>query len=424
MKKKEETRELELFRYGIIAPLVYNEESNVRKFCKEAAEKKYYYKGKDYQYSEDTIRKWYYKYQNDGFDKMGRKIRKDNNESRKLTSKMTEYINLLKSEYPKITTKNIYKKLKDERYTKEEDINIQTFYRYIKNNKMGTKTIATNERRRFEQENPNDCWQADTTYGPYIVEKGNKYRTYLIQIIDDNSRLIMGYGFYYHDNADNVQRVLKKAVEKYGIPKKLYLDNGKNYKNNELEKICARLGIKKIHTHPYDPEAKGKVERCFKTIKEGWMYCQDFNQFHCLEDLEKSYQVYLYEEYINKIHSEIEDTPNNKWHKGIEEIEIRTKTQEELDTAFMNSIIRTVGKDRTVSIDNKLYEVPYKYVREAIEIRYCIDDKEKMWIYENEERKEELKRLNKIDNSKIKRETIIDYSKVINNEEDVEEKEG
>ena len=79
----------------------------------------------------------------------------------------------------------------------------------------------------------------------------------------------MGYGFYYNDNAENVQKVLKKAVEKYGIPKKLYLDNGASYKNNELEKICARLGIKKIHTHAYVPEAKGKVERCFKTIKEG-----------------------------------------------------------------------------------------------------------------------------------------------------------
>lgn len=421
MRKKVEKKELELFRYGVISPLIYKEEVNVRRFCKEAAEKKYYYKGRELQYSEETIRKWYYKYQNCGFDKMGRKKRKDENESRKLTKEMTEYINLLKSEYPKMTTKNIYKRLKEERYVK--DISIQTFYRYIKNNRIGTRVITTTERRRFEQENPNDCWQADTTYGPYIVEKGKKYRAYLIQIIDDNSRLIMGYGFYYNDNAGNVQKVLKKAIEKYGLPKKLYLDNGKNYKNHELEKICARLGIKKIHTHPYDPEAKGKVERCFKTIKEGWMYGQDFNKYHSLEDLEKSYQTYLYDDYINKIHSEIEDTPNNKWHKGIEKVELKMIEADALEEAFMNSIVRTVGKDRTVSIDNILYEVPYKYVKEEIEIRYYVDNKEKMWIYEDNERKEELQKLNKVDNSKIKRATIIDYSKIINKEEDVEEKE-
>ena len=53
--------------------------------------------------------------------------------------------------------------------------------------------------------------------------------------------------------------------------KQIYLDNGKSYKNCQLSLICARLGIKLTHTHPYDPESKGKVERCFKTIKEGWM---------------------------------------------------------------------------------------------------------------------------------------------------------
>lgn len=422
MKKEEEKKELELFRYGIISPLVYEEEKNVRKYCKEASEKKYYYKGKERQYSEETIRRWYYKYKNEGFDKMGRKKRNDLKNSRKLNEETIEYINRLKSQYPRITTKNIYKKLEEERYVKD-DINIQTFYRYIRSNRIGSKIITSQERRRYEQEKPNDCWQADTTYGPYIIEKKNKYRTYLIQIIDDNSRLIMGYGFYYNDNAENVQKVLKKAVEKYGIPKKLYLDNGKSYKNNELEKICARLGIKKIHTHAYDPEAKGKVERCFKTIKEGWMYGEDFNKYHSLEELEKEYQKYLYEEYINKKHSEIGETPNNKWHKGIEKIEIKRKSKEELEEAFMNSKIRKVGKDRTISINNTLYEVPYKYVKEEIEIRYYIEDKDKMWIYENNERKEEIKKLNKVDNSKIKRKTNIDYSKIINKEEDVMEKE-
>ena len=42
-----------------------------------------------------------------------------------------------------------------------------------------------------------------------------------------------------------------------------------------------------------------------------------------------------------------------------------------------------------------------------------------MWIYEKDERKSEVRKLNKKENSKVKRENKIDYSKIVNNEEDV-----
>ena len=178
MAKEEEKKELELFRYGIISPLVYGDEKNVRGYCKRASGRKYYYKGKERQYSEETIRKWYYKYSNEGFDKMGKMVRKDKNKSRKLSEEAINYINELRSKYPKMTTKNIYNRLKEERYI-DEKVDVQSFYRYVRSNRIGSRIITKQERRRYEQERPNDCWQADTTYGPYIVEKGKKYRTYL-----------------------------------------------------------------------------------------------------------------------------------------------------------------------------------------------------------------------------------------------------
>jgi hypothetical protein len=36
------------------------------------------------------------------------------------------------------------------------------------------------------------------------------------------------------DNAVNIQALFKKAVSKYGIPKKLFSDNGETYKNDQL----------------------------------------------------------------------------------------------------------------------------------------------------------------------------------------------
>ena len=412
------TSRLDLFRYGVILPLLTGEESNVRKYCKEESAKPHYYKGKEYYFSEETIRKWYYKYLNEGFDKLNRKKRSDKDIPRKMNEEAINYIIDLKSGYPRITTKKIYERLKEERVV-GKDISINSFYRYMKTNNLRTQVIANKERRRYEKEYPNDTWQADTSYGPYIKVDGKKYRTYLIQFIDDNSRLVVGYGFYFHDNAVNVQKTFKKAIEKYGIPKQIYLDNGKPYSNEQLEIICARLGVKLTHTHAYDPASKGKVERCFKTIKEGWMYARDWNKYGSIEELEEDYGRYLYDEYINKKHSELGDSPNNVGHKGIENTVYKQIEKEKLEECFMNTVIRVVTKDRLVSINNKYYEVPYKYVGSKIELRYYVTNEEEIWVYENNEMKEKCEPLNKKDNSKVKRENNIDYSKLVNNEEDV-----
>ena len=415
MKKNER---VDLFRYGIIAPLITGDAKRINSFCREASQKQYYYKGKSYKFSADTIKKWYYKYKNKGFDDLINKERRDKSSSRKLSEEVINYIIDLRSKFPKMTTKSIYDKLLLERFI-TEDISIQCFYRYIQTNDLKRDIVMRQERRRYEKQHPNDTWQADTTYGPYIKVDGKKYRTYLIHFIDDNSRLVVGHGFFFNDNAINVQKVFKKAIETYGLPKQIYLDNGKSYKNNQLEIICARLGIKLTNTHTYDPEAKGKVERCFRTIKEGWMNNVDWNQFDTIDDLEKNYNEYLYSNYINKVHSELKDTPNNVWHKGIKDTIHKRIKNDKLEEIFMNTIQRKVSNDRIVTINNKLYEVPYKYVGQTIELRYYVEDINEIWIYEKNERKEKCNRLNKRDNSEVKRQSNIDYSKLVNNEEDV-----
>lgn len=416
---KKETR-IDLFRYGIIAPLITGNMVGITRFCNEASKKKYYYNGKEYTFSAETLKKWYYKYKNKGFDALNTKIRNDKEQTRKLSEETVQYIIDLKSKYPKITTKRIYDKLLDENFI-TNDVSIQCFYRYIKTNCSKRNLAVTKERRRYEKEFSNDTWQGDTSYGPYILVNGVKYRTYLIHFIDDHSRMIVGHGFFFHDNAINVQKVLKKAIETYGVPKQIYLDNGKSYKNIQLEIICARLGIKLTHTHAYDPEAKGKVERSFKTIKEGWMYSTDWNKFNSIEELEINYNEYLYNQYINKIHSELKETPNNVWHNDIKNTIHKTIAKEKLEEIFMHTITRKVSNDRTISFNNILYEVPYEYVGQEIELRYYVNNEEELWIYNKGKKCEKCNLLDKWSNSKVIRKNSIDYSKIVNNENDVVE---
>lgn len=105
--------------------------------------------------------------------------------------------------------------------------------------------------------------------------------------------------------------------------------------------------------------------------------------------------------------------------KGIKDTIHKRIKNDKLEEIFMNTIQRKVSNDRIVTINNKLYEVPYKYVGQTIELRYYVEDINEIWIYEKNERKEKCNRLNKRDNSEVKRQSNIDYSKLVNNEEDV-----
>ena len=92
-------------------------------------------------------------------------------------------------------------------------------------------------------------------------------------IIDDHSRLLVGGGLFYNDNAYS-------------------------YSNEQLSMICISLGILLLHTRVRDGASKGKVERHFRTLKERWLYTLDMDsitslaQFDTmLKDYKRSYNT-------------------------------------------------------------------------------------------------------------------------------------
>ena len=229
-------------------------------FFRHASTKEYELpSGKKCMYTPGTIKDWYNTYTRYGFEALKPKTRKDMGQSRKINSNVCDKIAELKETMPHITGKAIYSKLVEEGTISAKDFSVATVYRYL--NKNNLKYIATVERKAFEMEHSNDCWQADTSHGPVITIDGKKVHTYLIQIIDDASRLVVGCQFFLNDNAVNFQAVLKQAIKIYGIPKRLFVDNGTPYRNMQFEIICASLGIVLIHAKAYSPESKRKSRK-------------------------------------------------------------------------------------------------------------------------------------------------------------------
>ena len=402
----ERKKQIALFRYGIISPLVANIHEFISKeqFFREMALKKHNLFGKDVSIQPGTIKDWYLTYQKNGFDALYPKTRSDLHTSRILTKETVERIKLLKHEFPFITGTLIYNKLIEEGFITFNNVSKSTILRYIRDNDLKNKQNYGVERKAFEMEFANDCWQSDTSHGPYLTINGKKIKTYLIITIDDASRLITGYEFFFKDNALNMQKVLKNAIKKYGVPKRLFVDQGSTYKNEQLSLICANIGCVLIHAKPFSPESKAKVERMFKTIKHSWLNSIDWKKIKSLEELNDLLSVFI-NKYNNTLHSGINNIPNTRWLQDF--ALVKKIDNKSIDEYFLHTAYPNIRTDAIAYIKTRQYEVAQKYVGKKICVKYDPHNLDEIRIYEDNLYVESAKLVNKIDNSKIKRKTNI-----------------
>lgn len=412
-KKMVDYNDIALFRYAIIAPLVTKTytQNSINEFCNKASEITYSFKNETLKISSGTIKTWYYNYLKDGFNGLFVKVRIDKNTCKNINEETILRIINIRKERPSITGVALYKLLIEEGYIFSKDIALSTFLRYLKNNNLKAKYESNVDRRKYEQEYANDCWQADTSHGPRIKINGISTKTYIIMFIDDKSRLITGIGIFLNDNAINMQSVFKNACKTYGIPKKLYVDNGTPYSNKQLSLICARLGIELIHARPYSPQGKAKCERMFRTIKDKWMRANDWNLWNSINEVNNSLKNYLLDHYTNKIHSTTNETPNNRWHNDFKII--KKIDEKKIDESFYHELSRKVLKDRTIMIEKIYYEVPVEYIGKTISIKYDPNNMKNIYLMKEGEKLEEIQKVDIVSNSKVKRQSIIDYNEII-----------
>jgi transposase InsO family protein len=95
----------------------------------------------------------------------------------------------------------------------------------------------------------------------------------------------------------------------YGLPQLLYCDNGAVYVSQHLQLVCARLGLALIHSKPYDSPSRGKIERFWRTVREGFLPLVDYTQDYSLERFNNRFEQWLDQRYQRKIHLGISSTP-------------------------------------------------------------------------------------------------------------------
>ncbi|HCU91961.1 MAG TPA: transposase [Actinobacteria bacterium] len=224
---------------------------------------------------------------------------------------------------------------------------------------------------RFEAEAPNLLWTGDVLHGPPVAGQ----KTYLFAFIDDHSRLVTGFRWGFSEDSLHLAEALKRAIAIRGVPARLYVDNGACFSDEALPRYCAKLGIALVHSPPYRPQGRGKIERWFETVRAQFLVeispdgqpAPGRLVLAGLDELNGRFHTWTEQEYHQRAHSETGMTPLARWAP----CQPRRCGGEELDAAFLWEATRSVhAATATIRFHGNVYEVDAQLAGQTVTLTY------------------------------------------------------
>jgi transposase InsO family protein len=318
----------------------------------------------------------------------------------------------LREEKPDISVTLFYEKMFETGALSKQQASYSSVYRLLKRLDMaGNRQRKEPERKRFQFEKVNHLWQADLSQGPYLRLGKKKVETHLFAFIDDASRLVPYAAFSTDQTFDSLKTVFKEALLRRGVPSVLYSDNGKIYRSQQLQWVCASLGIALVHTRPYDPAAKGKIERFFLTVKQRFIQGIEQSALCSLDSLNNGFHAWLERDYNHKPHSAIAMAPLDFYLSQVSSLKMLDDPSM-LEPLFLRREHRKVRHDATISIRNALFEAPPRFIGQSVEVRFDPSDLSEVFIYENGSQAARMAPVNLLDNALVKRDASLRLSQL------------
>ena len=375
--EQERNTQIALFRYGLIAALVFAPlpAGQLEQALRQIASQRY-----PIPYSSrtrvgvSTLRRYLRAYQAGGFEALHPTIRSDKGVPRALPPEVLEKAIALRQQQPARTTPMLVELLKrDPELQFPGPLNAHTLTTHLRARGQTRRRLAQSPRafHRFEKEAVNQLWQGDAMVGPWLPDPsqgGKKKRAHLFCFLDDHSRLIPHAEFFFEEALPRLERVLKVAILKRGLPKALYVDNGQVYHATQFAAACASLGVECKHTAPYSPESKGKQERWFLNVRQQFLPEVETSAIGTLAELNESFWAWLELVYHRTVHSETNQSPLDRYQAGI--AQVRQADPEILRKAFLWREKRTVRKDGRIALQGNTYRVDPHFVGRQIELRF------------------------------------------------------
>ena len=375
-----------LFRYGLIAPLILETlpRGELTRRAEEIAGRAY-----DIPHSTrrtvsiDTLLDWALRYRRNGLEGLTPQPRQDRGQARVVDSQTATLIERLKRENPHRTGTSLLRQLASSQGQEQPTLSASTLYRFLRQHGLTTQQLLsepTTARKKFEAQFANQIWQSDMLFGPWVERPGGgKRQVFLQATLDDASRLIPHAQFYPDHGLESFLDCLRQAIAARGIPVRLYMDNAKIYRSPQLARIAASIGILIVHTPPYQPEGRGKIERFFRSVREQFLADFEPKTLLTLEQLNERLGQWI-DVYHRAEHSALQTTPLLRWQRDIEQVR-QLPPATDLRRLFFHRVDRLVRRDSTFLLHNRFFEAPPQLAGQRIEVRFDPLERNQLEIY-------------------------------------------
>lgn len=356
MELTDESMELAVWRYGIISPLLHQNPDLGRKGdILEAIAQQTFVRtnGEQTTLSSETIRKWLARYQQGGLPALANKERCDKGKH-SIPEALIDAMSKIRQEHPRWTMTRVFEHLVIQGVWNGRKPSQSTLYRFAKSHNLIRDPHLQSARscRSFAFDFFGQLWMADFLHGPKLKQGHYKRKTYLHVILDDSSRYVVSGGFYLSEKVESLICDLMTAVRRYGIPQRFYTDNGPCYASRHLKIVCARLGTQLIHTPPYRPQGRGKVERFFRTVRDQFL---SVDMSKTLKQLNNAFQKWL-TTYHQTMHSSLGCPPMKKRLDDDSACQSLPEVAD-VESLFMMERRCRIYKDGTIRLFKQVYEL-------------------------------------------------------------------
>ena len=338
-------------------------------------------------YASATLERWYYAYRAGGIEALKPVRRSDRGYAQALSDEQRSLILDIAKERPEVSVSVLLRTLVADGRLGAGDVSEPTVRRLLLDaglSRQARRQLIRGRRRRWQAEAPDALWHADVCHGRNLSIEGRSTPVRVHALLDDASRFIVGIRAFSTEREVDMLELMVQALRQSGPPRTLYLDNGSTYRGEALHLACERLGIRVVHAEPYDPQARGKMERFWRTLREG---CLDhLGACNSLHDVQVRLLAFIGQHYHAAPHSGLVGRcPADVYSTDGESTE--PLQDDELRRALTVRTLRRVRGDGTLSVGGIDWEVDAGHLAGAkvVVARTLFDPKAAPWI-ETEER--------------------------------------
>jgi putative transposase len=320
----------------------------------------------------ETIRSWVRRYREGGLAGLQDKLRA----RRGTTALKPEEIELaakLKREVPERSLDRLIHIVEETRLVERGHIRRSTLHRALRSLGLSQSPPHVADHKdldRFEADTPNDLWQSDLLAGPYLPDParpGKSRRAWLYAFLDDHSRLLLHGRFSFRGELPALELVFRRALQRWGTPRRVYYDNGQVYRSKHMRHIVATLGLHSpIFTQKKRPEGHGKIEALNRLIRSAFIAELKSSRITTLDALNEAFIAWADVEYNHRQHGETGELPLDRWRKAVEHV--RYADDDKLREAFLWVEKRTPDKSGVFSLLGERYQTTVG--RRRIKVRF------------------------------------------------------